>query len=152
MLGASFLLLAICIYLYQVPAAPAATTAMPRYDIIRELRKTDGKVLTGFRVEGGNKFSNEGRIVSRNFFKAHELLVRLRESTTTYPELVSQGEKMDGLIHITGHRFVAITYLDGIHEKSILIPTHSGEEELLFGPTCGALIKDLWSQVSDPQD
>lgn len=150
LLGASFLLLAAFIYLYQVPTAPKATSGIPRYDILRELKKLDGKVLTGFRLEGGNRLSNAGRIVSRDIFKAHELVVRFRESTTTFPEFVSQGKKMNGTY--SGNRFVAIMYLDGIHEKSVQIPTSPGYEVQYFGPTCGTLIADLWKKVSESRE
>ncbi len=147
----TFILLALFVYMYRVPDVPVATSGIPRYDIRRELHNLDGNLLTGYILGGGTKLSNNGRIVSRDIFKAHELVVRLRESTTTYPAFVAQGEKMHGLSS-AANRFLDITYLDGIHEKFVRIPISPGIEDQYFGPVCGPVIADIWKDVSETEE
>ncbi len=77
--GSSLLLV---ILAYRVsPTEPEP--GIPRYDIIREVKRADGKVLTGYFVRGGLKLSNHGSYFSVNLFKAHEILERLRHCSTT---------------------------------------------------------------------
>ncbi len=53
-------------------------------------------------------------------------------------------------VNSSSARCFGITYIDGSSIDSITIATIPGQEEALFGPACGALVKDLWKSVSEP--
>lgn len=131
--------------MFYVPRG-AQETGIPRYDILRDLAKLKGKVITGYFVEGGLRISNQGQISGWNPIRTHEILTRLRESRTTDPYLVSQGQEMR--VSFTAS-CIGITYLEGGTVKRVRFSTWPGNEEALFGKSCGKLVKELWKEVTD---
>ncbi len=128
-----------------VPRGPHEP-GIPRYDILRDLANLKGKVVTGYSVEGGLRISNQGRISGWNPIRTNEILTRLRDSRTTDPNLVSQGQSMR--VPFTAS-CIGVTYLEGGTVRRIRISTWPGNEEALFGKSCGKLVQKLWSEVSE---
>ncbi len=137
-------------FLIPVKTSPSRSEpGMPRYDIVKELRTLEGKLLTGYFVQGGLKVSNRGRVSSRDLIMTRQIVGHLRNSRTTIPEYISQGQKLNAVESLYRGQCIGITYMDRLQERSLVIPTIPGAEEQLFGLTCGQLIKELWRRVSD---
>jgi hypothetical protein len=120
-----------------------------RYDIRRQLSSIAPSTISGYFAYGGNNSSISGRIDSRNIVKAIELYNALISSKTTAPELIKMGKSMR--VPPTSS-YIGLTYLDHGTEKSVDISTFPGMEDELFGPSCGQMIKEIWAQVSIPQN
>ncbi len=125
-----------------VPLEPGS----PRIDVVRTLSRISRASLTGFVVVGGDKVANGGKIESRNIFEAKQLFDALQSSKTTNSALIKMSNAMQ---IVPREPAVGLKYFENGKENVLYIHIRPGNNEELFGHSCGSRLDELWAQVSE---